>query len=437
MTSPLAYVVSGFPMTTETFILREVVELTRLGWPIELFSIRHPREPVVHTEARWLEPRVHYPGWQAVLAGNLGLLAARPHIWARLLAATIGGTACSPEFLAKSLAVFPLALGWARQMQRMGVRHIHAHFGTYPALAALLAAESQGIGFSFTVHAHDLYADNVMLAEKVRRARFVITISEFNHQRLCALVGSATANRVHVVRCGVNVHTYDFMPRRPGSGQRSLLSVAALREYKGLAYLIRACDLLRAAAPQESFVCRIVGDGPERGALERLIRELRLEGCVRLTGACEQHVVKDLLAEADTFVLPSVVARNGYMDGIPVALMEAMASGVPVIASQLSGIPELVRDRDTGLLVPPNEAAAIRDAILCCWRQPEAATRRAARARALVEREYNLETNTRELARAFEHELAPEVVRLASSDGLVLRTPAPCHSVGPTPPFGE
>jgi colanic acid/amylovoran biosynthesis glycosyltransferase len=406
MTGTLAYVVSGFPLTTETFILREVVELTRLGWPIEVFSIRHPREPVVHAEARRLEPRVHYPDWGSVLAGNRGLLVRRPQIWARLLAATIGGTACSPAFLARSLIVFPIAVGWARQMRRLGVRHIHAHFGTYPALAALVAAQTQGIGFSFTVHAHDLFADNLMLAEKVRRARFVVTISEFNRERLCALAGSAAANRVHVVRCGVHVGTYRFTPRRAGSGQRCLLSVAALREYKGLDYLIRACALLRAAAPQEPFVCRIVGDGPERGALERLIRELRLVDCVQLVGAREQHVVTNLLAEADTFVLPSVVARNGYMDGIPVALMEAMASGVPVIASRLSGIPELVRDRVTGLLVPPRDPEAIRDAILCCWRQPEAALQRAVRARALIEREYNLETNTRALARAYEHVLA-------------------------------
>jgi glycosyltransferase involved in cell wall biosynthesis len=149
-----------------------------------------------------------------------------------------------------------------------------------------------------------------------------------------------------------------------------------------------------------------VGEGPERAALQRLIRELRVEDCVRLLGARDQRAVKELLADADTFVLPSVVARNGYMDGIPVALMEAMASGVPSIASRLSGIPELVRDRDTGLLVPPNDAEAIRDAILCCWREPEAATRRATRARLLVEREYNLETNTRELARRYERVLA-------------------------------
>jgi glycosyltransferase involved in cell wall biosynthesis len=203
--------------------------------------------------------------------------------------------------------------------------------------------------------------------------------------------------------------------------------VAALREYKGLAYLIRACHLLRTTTPQESFVCRIVGDGPERGVLERLIRDLRVEDYVQLLGARDQHVVKELLAEADTFVLPSVVARNGYMDGIPVALMEAMASGVPVIASRLSGIPELVRDRDTGLLVTPNEAEAIRDAVLYCWREPEAATRRATRARALIEREYNLETNTRKLARRYERVLA--VAQPVHEHH--------CRSVGRIPPFGE
>jgi glycosyltransferase involved in cell wall biosynthesis len=125
-------------------------------------------------------------------------------------------------------------------------------------------------------------------------------------------------------------------------------------------------------------------------------------------GAREQQVVRELLEDSDTFVLPSVVARNGYMDGIPVALMEAMASGVPVIASHLSGIPELVRDGDTGLLVSPCRAEAIHDAILRCWQEPDAAARRAERARAVVEREYDLYRNTRQLAQVFEEVLGPQ-----------------------------
>ena len=406
MPDRLAYIVSRFPKTTETFILREVTELSMLGWSVELFSIRHTHESVVHAQAKDLEPNVHYPRWRSLMAGNLRQFARCPRMWLRLLAITVRGNLRSPDSLAKSLAVFLIAVVWASEMERLGVRHIHAHFGSYPGLAALLAAESLGIGFSFTVHAHDLYADNAMLEEKVRRARFVITISEFNRRQLRALVGSEVAKRVHVVRCGVNVHAYAFRRRRNALDRRALLSVAALREYKGIAYLIRACALLRATAPQDAFVCQIVGDGPERAALERLIRELRLEGCIQLLGACEHNMVKDLLAEADTFVLPSVVARNRYMDGIPVALIEAMASGVPVIASELSGIPELVRPRETGLLVPPKNAAAIRDAILYCWCYPKAAEQRAVRARALVVRQYNLEVNTRELATAFERVLA-------------------------------
>src|SRR5262249_21592943 len=155
--------------------------------------------------------------------------------------------------------------------------------------------------------------------------------------------------RVRVIRCGVDVGFYAFRPHHDPALRRTLLSVAALREYKGLSYLVRACRLLRSSAADDAFVCRIVGQGPEHSALDKLIRELRLEDCVELVGAREEHTIKQLLAEADTFVLPSVVARNGYMDGIPVALMEAMASGVPVIASRLSGIPELVRDCETGL----------------------------------------------------------------------------------------
>lgn len=416
MSYPLAYVVSRFPLLTETFIVREVVELTHLGWPVELFSIRHMLQPVVHAEARALESHVHYPRFCHVLASNVRLLARRPELWARMLGATMRGNGSSPPFLAKSLIVLPIAVGWASQMQRLGVRHIHAHFGSYPALAALIAAQSQGIGFSFTIHAHDLYADNVMLAEKARRARFVTTISEFNRQRLRALLGAEAAGRVHVVRCGVKVGAYAFRPHRGCAGRRVVLCVAGLREYKGLAYLIQACCLLRSAAPYESFVCRIVGEGPERDRLARLIRELQLEDCVELIGAREEHAVNALLAEADTFVLPSVVARNGYMDGVPVALMEAMASGVPVVASRLSGIPELVRDGETGLLVAPNNPRSICHAILACWHDPEQAELRAVRARALVEQEYNVEANTLALARIFEAQQRASLMRYPVRD---------------------
>jgi glycosyltransferase involved in cell wall biosynthesis len=148
-------------------------------------------------------------------------------------------------------------------------------------------------------------------------------------------------------------------------------------------------------------VCHIVGDGPERHALERQIAGSGLRSYVRLEGAVDEEGVRAFLGESDTFVLPSIVARNGYMDGIPVALMEAMACGVPVIASRLSGIPELVRDTETGLLVPPGSAAAVCQAILRTWSEPRLAALRARHARLLIEREYNLRDTSRQLADAF------------------------------------
>jgi colanic acid/amylovoran biosynthesis glycosyltransferase len=401
----LGYVVSRFPRVTETFILREVLAMDELGWPIELFAMRHEREAVAHADARRIERKVHYPSAWPTLASNLRLMARQPETWARFLSLTVVGNACSGSFLVKSLLVFPIAVAWAGQMQSLGVRHVHAHFGSYPALAALVAAGLQGIGFSFTLHAHDLFADNVMLAEKARRARFVVAISDFNRDWTSSLLAPDTAQRVRVVRCGVDTRAFAFTPRRSRTLPHMILSVAALRDYKGLDHLIRACALLRNSVPEQRFVCRIVGEGPERRALQQLIQESGLDDSVLLMGACEEREVRALLENSDTFVLPSVVARNGYMDGIPVALMEAMATGVPVIASRLSGIPELVCDGDTGLLVPSCRADAIHDAILRCWDEPARAAQRAVRARQIVERDYDVNRNARRLAALFEEVL--------------------------------
>jgi glycosyltransferase involved in cell wall biosynthesis len=399
-------VVSRFPLLTETFVLNELLAIESLGWPVELFAIRHQHEPVTQAAARRLESGVHYPNIPHTTAANVRLLMRHTEQWLRLLRLTVVGNACSARFLARTLLVLPVSIGWAEQMQALHVRHVHAHFGSYPAFAALVAARLQGISFSFTVHAHDLFADNVMLAEKVRRANFVVTISEFNRDWLASLVGQEHARRIHVIHCGVDGRAFRFSGTLPTAGRHLVLSVAALREYKGLENLVEACRLLRVAAPEERFLCRIVGDGPLRGTLERQIRRCGLEACVELAGACDQQTIRRLLAQADTFVLPSVVARSGYMDGIPVALMEAMASGVPVVASRLSGIPELVRDGQTGLLVPPGNAAAIQGAILRCWREPALSAARALQARRLVEREYDLQANAHELAALFAQHLS-------------------------------
>jgi glycosyltransferase involved in cell wall biosynthesis len=393
----LAYIVSRFPCLTETFVLREIQSLQALNWPIEVFGLHHMHTRVVHAAAASMEHSVHFVSGPTTVLRGLRVLRSNSVLRHQMLAADWR----SKRGFAKALMTLGAAAEWSEQMRDLHVEHVHAHFGSYPALAALVAAELLAIDFSFTVHAHDLFADNQLLAEKARRARFVATISEFNRQRLIDLLGPNSADRIRVIHCGVDLESFAFKQHSSHVPPIRLVCVAGLREYKGLEHLIDACALLRAARPELPFECRIVGDGPLRDSLEQQIRRRGLHQYVRLEGERDEVEVQRVLASADLFVLPSVRARNGYMDGIPVALMEAMASGVPVIASRLSGIPELVRDEVTGLLVEPGNANGLCEAMLRMLREPALTQRRASLARGLVEREYDLSRTTRQLAREF------------------------------------
>jgi glycosyltransferase involved in cell wall biosynthesis len=412
MTARLAYVLSRFPLLSETFILREVLALRALGWQPRLFGITHQHSRVRHPEAAPIESSVRFlsPLSGATLRANGRVLARDPRGYARTITTVLGNWP-SPDFLLKGLAITPGVVAWADEMRRSGVGHVHAHYGTHPALAALLAADLAGIGYSFTVHAHDLFVDTTMLAEKVRRARFVVTISEYNRSRIAALVGPDAAASVVVVRCGVDPAQFtarDHQP--PADGPVRILAVASLQEYKGLDRLIAACALLRDR--DIAFVCEVVGEGPLRASLERLIADLGLRERVHLLGPRDQHEVRARMARANVFVQPSVIARDGQMEGIPVALMEAMASGVPVVASALSGIPELVRHGETGLLVPPGQPAALRDALLACLTDSDGTAVRARRARTLIESEYDLRQNVKQLAALFERALGSSAPRV-------------------------
>jgi glycosyltransferase involved in cell wall biosynthesis len=404
MDGRLAYLVSRFPLLSETFILREMLQMEARGWPLELFALQHEHPAVRHPQAERLERSANFHELVSgrTVRANARQLVCDPVRYGRLLARTVLGNLGSADFLAKGLAIFPGVVELAARMRRRGVRHIHAHYGTHPALAAMLSAELIGAGYSFTVHAHDLFVDTTMLAEKVHRARFVATISEFNRRRLIELAGPVAAEKVVVVRCGVDPRRYAFSPRTPHDGPWRILAVASLQEYKGLEYLVRACARLRDEGTDLPFFCEIAGGGPLHDSLQHLIARLGVGDRVRLLGPQDENGVRALMERADTLVMPSVVARDGQMEGIPVVLMEAMALGLPVVASHLSGIPELVRHQETGLLVQPGDPEAIKDAILACWRGPDAAAGRASAARLLVEQEYDLERNVAQLAAQFE-----------------------------------
>jgi len=395
----VGYLMSWYPAVTETFILHEMLELLRLGVDLEIFPLFGAAQDVRHPGAEALADRVRYHrGLSLELAvAQLHWLARRPRAYLRSWARALRGNARSPELLLKSLVVVPRAALLARRMEERGIRHVHAHWATHPALAALVVRELTGIGYSFTAHAHDLYLDRAMLGEKIAAARFVVTISRFNRALVERVCGAAAAAKTLVVPCGVDPRLFRRRRPRPPDGVLRIACVAGLRDYKGHRWLVDACALLGERGVP--FHCVLAGDGPERACLEARIAFLGLGGRVQLLGNQSQDRVREELDRCDVMVLPSVVTADGMMDGIPVALMEAMATGLPVVSTRVSGIPELVEDGRTGLLAPEKDAAALADALERLFREPGLARRLAAQGREHVLRNFNLVRNAARLRR--------------------------------------
>lgn len=395
----LAYIVSRFPHVSETFILRELDALeARRGLSIELLSLFPPVDPTVHAAARRWIPRLLRPGPLDGLRDTGWWLARRPVRLLAVLATVVVGTAHSPAVLARSLATLPLACSHARTLRRLGIDHVHAGFAVYPALAAWLCARLAGVSYSFTAHAYDLFVDQSLLARKLRDAAFVVAISEYN-RRFLATYGGDRQTPVHVVHCGIRPADYAFLPRSvPATGPVRALCVASLQEYKGHRVLFEA--LAEGGERLARLELDLVGGGPQRPELGHLAEEVGIAGRVRFHGSLPEDEVRALLERADLFVLPSVVAADGLMEGLPVALMEALACGLPVVSTRLSGIPELVRHEQTGLLAEPGDPASLARALerVLSARDPVAP----AAGRALVEAEFDVDRTAGQLAALFE-----------------------------------
>jgi len=358
-----AYIVSRFPKITETFIIDEVVELQRQGLHVRVWSLLRTSEGVVQPAAIDLVDQATFAprSLARLISGQVRWLARRPRtvltLWLRAMALN---RASWGEWV-KSLATVAVAMTWAADIASSPPRRLHAHWATHPALAAYVMAHLLNVPYGITAHAHDIYGKNGMLEEKLRAADLVVTISDFNRELLQRRFLTAAGN-VRVLRCGVDRTAFAPTPLRPASAEGiNILCVASLTDYKGHRYLLEAVALLRDRGIATR--CRLVGDGPLSNDLRRQAEALHLGAAVVFEGRQTAPRVRRLLEECDVFVLPSIVLPSGVTEGIPVALMEAMATGRPVVASRLSGIPELVIDGHTGLLVPPGDPEALAAAI--------------------------------------------------------------------------
>lgn len=409
----VAYVVSRFPKVSETFVVRELDAVdAQPGMELELFAL-HPAESseVVHPVARpWLA-RLHRAGDHGEILSALAYwLRRRPRHLLSTLAVVVRAHARRPPVLARAVATVLLALPHARRAGGLGVEHLHAHFASHPTTAAWAIWRLTGIPYSFTSHAHDLFVHQLFLARKIRDARFLVTISDFNLRFLSQVSG---APEIHVIHAGIDCGRYPFR-RRDLSGGRPLtaVTVATLQEKKGHAVLL---DALAGEPRLAHLGLELIGDGELRGPLEAQVDRLGLRDRVRFLGAMSQDQVTERLEQADLFVLPSIIARSGQMEGIPVALMEAIACGLPVVATEMSGVPELVRDGETGVLATPGSPESLRAAILRVLADPEGSAVRADAGRRLVEEQFDLHASARALAGLFAGERPAVGAPVASS----------------------
>jgi colanic acid/amylovoran biosynthesis glycosyltransferase len=383
------YLVTRFPAVTETFVVNEWLVLAD-RFRMALVALRRSGETPVHPETSRVLPQVRFA--RATLAAQLGWLARRPRAYLSTLIAVVrGALRYSASEAAQEALVFLRAAAIARRAELDGVGHVHAHFASHPATAAWVVNRLAGIPFSFTAHANDLFVAPVLLERKAAEARFVIAISDYNRAILHEACPSA---RVEVVHCGVDGRRHRWRGLE-GRDRDRVACVASLSEKKGHADLVDALALLAARRP--GVVLELIGEGPEREHILERARERGVSERVTLLGAASSDEVGVTLARARAFALPSIRLPSGRMEGIPVALMEAMAAGVPVVATRLSGIPELVQDGVTGLLVEPHDPDGIAAALERLLADDDLSARLVAAAREHVERSFDLRTEANKL----------------------------------------
>jgi glycosyltransferase involved in cell wall biosynthesis len=243
--------------------------------------------------------------------------------------------------------------------------------------------------FSFTCHAHDIFYDTTMLDLKIINAKACFAISEYNRRHISKLFPHLPKEKLQLLHCGIDPGRFPFLERGKIATKLRILSVGRLMPTKGFDDLIRSCKILKDKGID--FICDIVGDGPMEAGLRQLLEDLDLKIQVNLRGPLPQEDIIRLYQEADIFVLASRKTRHrDVQDGIPVVLMEAMASGIPVISTRISGIPELIEDTVTGILVCPEDLIGLSKAIERIYFDTEYAGRLARNARARVEKEYDI-----------------------------------------------
>ncbi len=383
----VAYCLDQFPTVSETFILNEMIALRQQRVEVVIYSRFKPEVSILHEQAQDFVKSVTYLdnlSRTAKLLAGFEILLRSPIRFVRTLC----------RLRHRSTHDLWLLLGYcfflSREINRSGVQHIHSHFAAEAAELAMYVSFFTGVPYSFTTHGYDIFffpPSNYRY--RSRFAKFVVAVSEYNRKYLIRHF-RIPSEKVRMIHCGVD--TTFFHRTKPLYGN-TVLCVTRLEPVKGLQYLIEACDILKKNGI--AFECKIVGDGSERPILKEMISRYGLNQDVHLVGAKSQMEVLAYLKEARLFALPSL------SEGLPVSLMEALSCRVPVVATRVRGMPELVEDGVNGFLVPPKDACLLAERMAALLRDQDLCRKLGNAGRRKVTAEFDLTKQASKLKNAF------------------------------------
>jgi glycosyltransferase involved in cell wall biosynthesis len=404
----IAYLCSRYPAVSLTFIQREVQALRARGLEIETFAVRRAKPDEVLS----LADREEFARTYAILPPRLGDLV-KAHATALLrrrrdyLAALRWSLGLSPggiRALLWRLFYFAEAVMLWRECERRGVRHMHAHLANVGSDLAMIAARLGGRGWSwsFTMHGstefYDVQAHR--LPEKARDARFVVCVSDYTRSQLLMWIPTMEWGKLQVIHCGVDVQVFQRKPDPTPRRRFRVLSVTRLVRGKGMPFLLDAIAALVNRGVDVELM--VVGEGTERDDFVEQSRRLGIADRVELAGAIGQDEIRGHYAQADAFCLPS------FAEGVPVVLMEAMAFELPVVATRITGVPELIEDGVSGLVVTPARADELADALERLATSPKLRQTMGAAARERVVGEFNIQRSADQLVRLYREAFGTE-----------------------------
>lgn len=395
----VCYLLKRYPRLSQTFIVNEMSALRRLGLDLVIVASRDSGEEIVHEKCKELDVPIYYMPQPS--EDTLNELFVRYQQDLMAIPEKLGLERMKGSYSISEFKTWVQVAMTAPLIASLGIDHIHGHFATWGATAGSIMSTLTGIPFSFTAHARDIYHQSIQtegLVERIERAHFTITVSDYNKKYLDEMVRSYG-------RTGKIIRLYNGMDLdqiRPEFGEKEqylFVSVGRLVKKKGFQFLLEACNYLKELG--KSFQCVIVGEGEERSHLEKLLAQYQLEKEVTLAGAKPQGEVLKMIRRATAFVLPCIVTEDGDRDGLPTVILEAMALGTPVISSTISGIPEMISDGVSGLLVPEKNARLLSAAMGKLLRSKVSREKYAAAALSKVRQDFDLSKNAMSLKSHF------------------------------------